>query len=167
MRITSSRGLFLDYSPPLRGWKIQLLTQELDSSLFYQSYGSADTREKGNLLKQTKNWFVVLTAKKISIALRTRQLPLVSTSTLSGQNYESIWAIHSLRKSKKHPKTYFKWIKAQQGKQNRLFCRIELWWKRSVEIRNTLLLKTGKNLITKTEDTAKEFFLKKNIQKSF
>ena len=49
------KGLFLDYSPPLRGWKIQLLTQELDSLLFYQSYGSADTREKGNLLKQTKN----------------------------------------------------------------------------------------------------------------
>ena len=103
-----------------------------------------------------------LNSKKISITLRTRQLPFVSTSTLSGQHYESIWAIHSLRKSKKHPKTYFKWIKAQQGKQNRLMCRIELWWKRRVEIRNTLLLKTGKNLKTKTEDIAKEFFKKKH-----
>ena len=102
-----------------------------------------------------------LNSKKISITLRTRQLPFVSTSTLSGQHYESIWAIHSLRKSKKHPKTYFKWIKAQQGKQNRLLCRIELWWKRRVEVRNTLLLKTGKNLKTKTEDIAKEFFKKK------
>ena len=49
------KGLFLDYSPPLQGWKIQLLTQELDSLLFYQSYGSADAREKGYLLNQTKN----------------------------------------------------------------------------------------------------------------